>query len=38
MANVKYVLLVLCIFSLGAKTVGHTYRHFNQPAVETTAQ
>jgi hypothetical protein len=38
MANVKYVLIVLCTFSLCAKIVGHTDRHLNPPAVETKAQ
>jgi hypothetical protein len=39
MANVKYVLMIVCVFSVCAKTVGHTYRHLNPPAaVETVAQ
>ena len=38
MADVKYVLIVLCTFSLCAKFVGHTYRHLNPPAVQSTAQ
>jgi hypothetical protein len=38
MSNVKYVLIVLCMFSVGEKIAGHTYRHFNPPAVETTVQ
>ena len=39
MANVKYVLMIVCLFSVGAKVVGHTYRHLNPPAaVETVAQ
>jgi hypothetical protein len=38
MTSVKYVLLVLCTFSLCAKLVGHTYRHLNPPAAETTVQ
>jgi hypothetical protein len=39
MANVKYVLLILCAFSVCAKTIGHTDRHL-QPhaAAETTVQ
>jgi hypothetical protein len=38
MANVKYVLILLCTFSVCAKIAGHTYRHFSPPAAETTAQ
>jgi hypothetical protein len=38
MMHVKYVLLVLCTLSLCAKVVGHTDRHLNPPAVETTAR
>ena len=39
MANVKYVLMIVCLFSVGAKIAGHTGRHLNQPtAVETVAQ
>jgi hypothetical protein len=38
MAHVKYVLIVLCTFSLCAKLVGHAYRHIHTAAVETTAQ
>jgi hypothetical protein len=38
MANVKYVLIALCTFSLCAKIAGHTYRHLNPPAVSTTVQ
>jgi hypothetical protein len=38
MAHVKYVLMIVCIFSVGAKVVGHTYRHLNPPAVETSIQ
>ncbi len=37
MAKVKFVLMVLCAFSVCAKIVGHAYRQFNPPAVETTA-
>ena len=33
MVKVKYVLMVLCTFSVCAKIVGHTYRHLNPPAV-----
>jgi len=37
MANVKYILMIVCLFSVGAKVVGHT--HLNPPAaVETVAQ
>jgi hypothetical protein len=32
MANVKYVLLVLCLFSLGAKIAAQTGRHLHAPA------
>ena len=32
MANVKYVLMIVCIFSVGAKFAGHAYRHLNPPA------
>jgi len=38
MPNVKYVLIVLCTFSVCAKCVGHTRRHFHRPAVATTVQ
>ena len=39
MANVKYVLMILCAFSVWAKTIGHTYRHPQpQAAAETTVQ
>jgi hypothetical protein len=39
MTNIKYVLMVLCTFSLCAKIAGHTYRHLSPPAVAaTTAQ
>jgi hypothetical protein len=38
MAHVKYVLIVLCTFSLCAKIVGHTYRHLHSASVETTVQ
>jgi hypothetical protein len=39
MANVKYVLMIVCAISVCAKTVGHTYRHLNPPAaVEAVAQ
>jgi len=38
MAKVKYALIVLCTFSICAKVAVHTYRHFNPPAVEATAQ
>ena len=37
MVNVKYVLMVLCTFSICAKIVGHSHRHPNLPVV-TTAQ
>ena len=39
MVNVKYVLMIVCLFSVGAKITGHTDRHLNPPAaVETVAQ
>jgi hypothetical protein len=39
MVNVKYVLMIVCAFSLCAKTIGHTYRHLDPPAaVESIAQ
>jgi hypothetical protein len=38
MTHVKYVLIVLCTFSLCAKIVGHTYRHLHPAAVEITMQ
>jgi hypothetical protein len=34
-SSVKTILLVLCIFSLGAKTIGHTDRHLHPPVIET---
>jgi hypothetical protein len=38
MVKVNYVLMVLCTFGLCAKLAGHTYRHFNPPAVTMTAR
>jgi len=38
MTHVKYVLIVLCTFSLCAKIVGHTYRHIHTAAIEGTVQ
>jgi hypothetical protein len=36
--KVKYVLIVLCTFSLCAKIAGHTYRHLHSTTVAATAQ
>ena len=39
MTNVKYVLMIVCAFSVFAKIGGHTDRHLNPPAaVGTVAQ
>jgi hypothetical protein len=38
MAKVKYVLIILCTFSVCAKIVGHAYRHLHHTTVATTAQ
>ena len=38
MAKIKYVIMVLCTISVCSKVAVHTYRHFNPPAVDTTAQ
>jgi hypothetical protein len=37
MAKVKYVLMVLCTFSVCAKIVGHAYRHLHPVTVAATA-
>jgi hypothetical protein len=38
MAKVKYVLIVLCTFSVCAKIAGHAYRHLHPMTVAATAQ
>jgi hypothetical protein len=38
MAKVKFVLIVLCTFSICAKIAGHAYRHLHPATVATAAQ
>jgi hypothetical protein len=37
-AKVKYVLIVLCAFSVCAKIDGHAYRHLHPTSVSAAAQ
>jgi hypothetical protein len=38
MAKLKYVLIILCSFSVCAKIVGHTYRHLHPATVAVNVQ
>jgi len=38
MAKLKYVLIILCTFSVCAKIVGHTYRHLHPATVAASVQ